>query len=29
VGLSGVSIAPIAATIEDAFMWHMAQEKVA
>jgi ABC-2 type transport system ATP-binding protein len=29
VGLSGVSMAPIAATIEDAFMWHMTQEKAA
>jgi ABC-2 type transport system ATP-binding protein len=28
-GLSDVSIAPIAATIEDAFMWFMAQEKTA
>jgi ABC-2 type transport system ATP-binding protein len=28
-GLSGVSMAPIAAGIEDAFMWYMAQEKAA
>jgi drug efflux transport system ATP-binding protein len=28
-GLTDVSIAPIAATIEDAFMWFMAQEKTA
>lgn len=28
-GLSGVSIAPIDATIEDAFMWYMAQERAA
>jgi ABC-2 type transport system ATP-binding protein len=28
-GLSGVSIAPISASIEDAFMWYMAQEKAA
>jgi ABC-2 type transport system ATP-binding protein len=28
-GLAGVSIEPIAAGIEDAFMWHMAQEKAA
>jgi ABC-2 type transport system ATP-binding protein len=28
-GLSGVSMAPIAASIEDAFMWYMAQEKAA
>jgi ABC-2 type transport system ATP-binding protein len=28
-GLAGVSIAPIAASIEDAFMWYMAQEQAA
>jgi ABC-2 type transport system ATP-binding protein len=28
-GLSGVSMAPIEASIEDAFMWYMAQEKAA
>jgi ABC-2 type transport system ATP-binding protein len=28
-GLSGVSIDPIGASIEDAFMWYMAQEKAA
>jgi ABC-2 type transport system ATP-binding protein len=28
-GLSGVSIAPIPASIEDAFMWYMAQETAA
>jgi len=28
-GLTDVSIAPIAATIEDAFMWYMAQERAA
>jgi len=28
-GLSGVSIAPIPAGIEDAFMWYMAQEPAA
>ena len=28
-GLAGVSIAPIAAGIEDAFMWYMAQEQAA
>ena len=28
-GLSGVSIAPIGASIEDAFMWRMAQERAA
>jgi ABC-2 type transport system ATP-binding protein len=28
-GLTGVTMAPIAASIEDAFMWYMAQEKVA
>ena len=28
-GLSGVSIDPINASIEDAFMWHMAQERAA
>jgi ABC-2 type transport system ATP-binding protein len=28
-GLSGVSMAPIAASIEDAFMWYMAQERAA
>jgi ABC-2 type transport system ATP-binding protein len=28
-GLGGVSLSPIAATIEDAFMWHMAQERAA
>ena len=28
-GLAGVSIAPIAAGIEDAFMWYMAQERAA
>jgi ABC-type multidrug transport system ATPase subunit len=29
VGLTDVAIAPIAAGIEDAFMWHMAQEQAA
>jgi ABC-2 type transport system ATP-binding protein len=29
VGLTGVSIHPIAATIEDSFMWYMAQERAA
>ncbi|MBA3319702.1 MAG: ABC transporter ATP-binding protein [Gemmatimonadales bacterium] len=28
-GLSGVSMSPIAASIEDAFMWYMAQEQAA
>ncbi len=28
-GLSGVTMAPIAASIEDAFMWYMAQERAA
>jgi drug efflux transport system ATP-binding protein len=28
-GLTGVTISPIAASIEDAFMWYMAQEKAA
>jgi ABC-2 type transport system ATP-binding protein len=28
-GLGGVSLAPIPASIEDAFMWHMAQERAA
>jgi len=28
-GLTGVSLAPIAASIEDAFMWYMAQERAA
>jgi ABC-2 type transport system ATP-binding protein len=28
-GLSGATVAPIPATIEDAFMWHMAQEPAA
>ena len=28
-GLSGVSMTPIAASIEDAFMWYMAQERAA
>ena len=29
VGLTGVAIEPIAASIEDAFMWYMAQERAA
>jgi ABC-2 type transport system ATP-binding protein len=28
-GLSGVSIRPIAASIEDSFMWYMVQERAA
>jgi hypothetical protein len=28
-GLTGVTMSPIAAGIEDAFMWYMAQEKAA
>jgi hypothetical protein len=28
-GLAGVSMSPIEASIEDAFMWYMAQEKAA
>jgi hypothetical protein len=28
-GLAGVTIEPIAASIEDAFMWYMAQDRAA